>query len=877
MKVIVTHENADLDAVASQLAASKLVPGALPLLPNRLNRNVRHFTTLYQDTLPFVRAKDLPREPVEQVIVVDSQTVPTLRGQTDDTEIWIIDHHTPALPDHPRWQVTTEQVGAATTILCERIQNAGVSLSPIEATLLLLGIHEDTGSLTYASTTTRDVYAAGWLLDQGALLDTVRQFLHSPLSDEQRELYHRLLENTTTHQIEGYEVVIAAGSAPDLLDEVAVLAHQIRMLYDAAALFLLVDLGSHIQLVARSSIDPIDVGQVAATFGGGGHRRAAAAMLNDMTLQQAQERLLEVLPQFVRPRLTVADIMSHGVHTLPAHRRVRDAAKQMRRYGDEGFPVVENGAIVGLLTRRAIDRALEHGLDGVEISRLMDAGRITVRPGDSANTLQSTMMTTGWGQVPVVDGSGKLLGIVTRTDLIKNLHRSDQPAAGNLSVAALLDEALPPILLALVQEIGRTTRSLGMNLYVVGGFVRDLLLGAPTIDIDFVVEGDTNALVRTLKGRFGGDTRSHARFGTGKWMLDAATWGRLIDHFGVPCDDLASLPNHLDFATARREFYDSPTALPDVERSNIKGDLHRRDFTINTLAIRLDPEAYGELLDFYNGLTDLRNRQIRVLHSLSFVDDPTRILRAVRLEQRLRFEIEPRTEELIHDALPMVERVSGDRIRHEIESILVEHDPAPILSRLDQLGVLRTINPELACDGWAENALRALAAARRVPLWPEIGQAAGFDPSVSIFAILTYRMSAEARRAICRYLKVRRRTEDMLDRLQQIRGQMEALSVPLKPSQVDTILDRASDPVLLAAWAAAPTAHARRHVRDYALRLRWIRPVTDGEALKKRGLSPGPHFGEILGRLREAWLDGEVSTPAEEQALLDHLLSEVLI
>jgi tRNA nucleotidyltransferase (CCA-adding enzyme) len=876
MKVIVTHENADFDAVASQLAASKLVPGSLPLLPNRLNRNVRHFTTLYQDTLPFVRAKDLPREAIEQLIVVDTQSIPTLRGQTDNTAIWIIDHHAPGPDARPEWQVTSEPVGAATTLLCEQIQSVGVSLLPIEATLLLLGIHEDTGSLTYGSTTPRDVYAAGWLLDQGALLDTVSQFLHSPLSDEQRQLYHRLLENTTTHLIEGYEIVIAAGSAPDLLDEVATLAHQIRLLYDAAALFLLVDLGSHIQMVARSSIDPIDVGQVAARFGGGGHPRAAAAMLDGMDLREAQARLLKILPQFVRPRLTVADIMSYGVHTLPTHFRVRDAARQMRRYGYEGFPVVEDGLIVGLLTRRAIDRALEHGLDGVEIGRLMDAGEITVRPQDSANTLQNTMMTSGWGQVPVVDDDGHLLGIVTRTDLIKNLHRSAQPSAGNPTVADLLDDALPPILSALVQEIGRTAQALSINLYVVGGFVRDLLLGAPTIDVDFVVEGDANALVQALKERFGGDTRAHARFGTGKWMLDAATWERIGDAFDTP-GDVSALPTHLDFATARREFYDSPTALPDVERSNIKGDLHRRDFTINTLAVRLDPEAYGELLDFYNGLTDLRNRQIRVLHSLSFVDDPTRILRAVRLEQRLRFEIEPRTRELINHALPLIERVSGDRIRHEIESILVEHDPARTLCRLDQLGVLRTINPELECDAWVKNALRALQAARRTPLWPEIGERARFDPSVSIFGILTYHVSAEARRAICRYLKVRRRTQETLGHLQQIRGEMERLSTPLQPSQVDAILHKASDPVLLAAWAAAPTACARRQIRDYALRLRWIKPTTDGEALKKRGLTPGPHFGEILGALRRAWLDGDISTPEEEQTLLNHLLSEAIV
>ena len=210
---------------------------------------------------------------------------------------------------------------------------------------------------------------------------------------------------------------------------------------------------------------------------------------------------------------------------------------------------------------------------------------------------------------------------------------------------------------------------MGYPLYAVGGFVRDLLLAQPNFDLDLVVEGDAIRLAQELVAATGGRLRSHRRFGTAKWILPAELAG-----------ENGQLPDSLDFVTARTEFYEHPTALPTVERSSIKQDLHRRDFTINTLAVRLTPDRWGELLDFYGGREDLEDGVIRVLHSLSFVEDPTRILRAARFEQRFDFEIEPRTEELIGDALDLLDRVSAERVRHELELILAEAEPERALS-----------------------------------------------------------------------------------------------------------------------------------------------------------------------------------------------------
>jgi tRNA nucleotidyltransferase (CCA-adding enzyme) len=590
--------------------------------------------------------------------MVDTQSVVTVKGMDADTQIHFIDHHRLDRRLKPGMTFEGEEIGAATTLLVEKIRRASIRLTPIEATLLLLGIYEDTGSLSYASTTPRDIQAAAWLVAWGGELEVVRDFLHYPLSDGQRALYERLLENSQTHRFNGQSVVVSAVKTGEYVEEVSTLAHRLRDLLEPDALFLLVDMGDHLQMVARSATDTIDVSVIAAEFGGGGHARAAAALIRGSSLEEVETHLLDMLSEYVQPTVTVAQIMSHGVHTLPPIATVAVAASMMQRYGHEGFPIVQDGQVVGVLTRREIDRALGLGLGGATIDLYMRKGRIQVSPRDSVEQVQRVMMEHGIGQVPVVK-EGEVIGIVTRTDLIKLWSEPPRRSRAE-EIAWLMDETLPQGLLTLVREASAAAAEMGFSLYFVGGFVRDLLLGQPNFDVDLVVEGDAIALARQLAHEKGGRVRSHARFGTAKWILDDPV------EYGIAS---------VDFVSARTEFYGHPTALPEVERSSIRQDLHRRDFTINTLAICLDPGHWGELLDFYGGEEDLKQGIIRVLHSLSFVEDPTRMLRAVRFEQRLGFRIEPRTEELIDSALGLLDRVSSERIRHELYLILREEEP----------------------------------------------------------------------------------------------------------------------------------------------------------------------------------------------------------
>ncbi len=213
MDVIVTHEQADFDALAASLGAYLMNEKAHPLAPRRVNRNVRAFLTLYGAELPYIDARDLPPGPIATITLVDTQSLITLKGVNQRTQVQVVDHHQlrPGLPDG--WTVTIDQVGACTTLFVEGLREHDGVINPIHATLLLLGIYEDTGSLTYVGTTPRDVRSAAYLLEQGASLEILSRYLNPPLTEEQRQVYDRLLETAERHTIHGQIVILAHANA----------------------------------------------------------------------------------------------------------------------------------------------------------------------------------------------------------------------------------------------------------------------------------------------------------------------------------------------------------------------------------------------------------------------------------------------------------------------------------------------------------------------------------------------------------------------------------------------------------------------------------------------------------------------------------------
>lgn len=852
MKIITTHERTDMDALASMYGASLLFPEHRPVLPLKMNRNLRAYLALYADVLPFVERDALPKAHISEVILVDTHGVAPMRGMTARTRYRIIDHHVDEEPPTEEAIVEADEVGATSTMLVERIRNRGISLGEVGATLLLMGIYEDTGALSYLTTTPRDAQAAAWLLERGASLAVVNEFLHNPLTPQQREVLSDLVASAEVETVQGRSILIAPVVLDVYVDELSTLAHQLTDVYEPDGCFLLAEFERDVQVIARSTTDAIDVGAIVRHLGGGGHPKAAAALVQDTSIPEVRERLLEVLAEEVRPPTPVLAIMSTNVHTVDLSMSARDAAQLMRRYGHEGFPVVEGRRLVGILTRSDIDRALHHRLGDMTVRSLLHTGPLYVRPTDPVEEVERVMIEHNLGQVPVVE-NGDFVGIVTRTDVIK-LRARGSAHAQPVDLRQRLDEAIPEGYRNLLLKARDAANTMGYSLYIVGGFVRDLLLGAPNLDLDLVVEGDAIRMAHALARDLGERVRSHARFGTAKIILERTAG--------------PDVPPSLDFVTARTEFYERPTELPQVERSSIKQDLYRRDFTINTMALCLDRDRYGELLDYYGGLRDLERGTIRVLHNLSFVEDPTRILRAVRFEQRLRFHIEARTEELIRDALDLLDSVSGERLRHELFLILEEPEPERALERLRHLGVWDHISPQVvlprdlaAMFARLRERFRALPAAE-----PEDED----GPSLPLcyLAILTSAMDSGALAAFTTRLRLTQHDTRFLRQVAALRDRLPELGSPaMLPSHIYRLLKpfgRGERFVLSVLTDAGP---ARERLDLYERELSAARPRVDGHYLRSLGVPPGPIYGEILERLRDALLDGEVRTEEEEQAL----------
>ncbi len=879
MEVILTHEQADFDALASMLAVSLLVGDARPILPSRVNRNVHNFLNLYGADLPFIELRDLAANQIDLVYLVDTQSLVTLKGINKLTRIHVVDHHAQKSDLPAGWEKRIEMVGATTTILVDLLREQNCDFNIIQASLLLLGIYEDTGSLTYATTTVRDVKAAAFLLEKGANLNIVAEFLNPALSEGQRRLADRLMANAQNLTIHGKQVFISSAEALDLNEEISTIAHKLRDLLDPDALFLLVRTSEGIRLVARSTTDQVNVSKIAHHFGGGGHERAAAALIQVKTgdleaLASLNEALIQELKKGILPPLTVGRIMSRRPHLIGQSTSVAEAARLMQRYGYEGYPVVEDDKVVGLLTRRAVDRAITHKLK-LTAGSLMEAGEVTLLSTDTIDQLQQVMTSTGWGQIPVLDPeTRKITGIVTRTDLLKTLQSEKSKTGGQKNLAAMLGKALSPSRLGLLKLIAAFPHGEANAIYIVGGFVRDLLLERPSPDFDLVIEGDAISFCRAFAQQYGGRVVSHKRFGTAKWQLQSSD-KRLSSALKIEGEIPADLPDSLDFISARTEFYDHPTALPTVERSSIKLDLHRRDFTINTLAMRLDGTHYGDLYDYWDGLADIEKKQVRVLHSLSFVDDPTRLLRAVRFEQRFKFHIEKRTLQLMTEARELLHQLSGERIHHELDLIFSENEPSPIMHRLEELNLLSGIHPKL---GWRSTSDEALVNAfkyKEKTGW-HIPDSLGNTPARLALAFLVWLSNYDEQviSGLGRRLRLSNQLVECVYQTRKLLAKQDDI-LDLPPSAFSKMLEGVSIHSIYAAYCLAGDDQFRQKLDNYVLTWRKISPTIDGNHLREMGVPPGPVYARILSRLREAWLDGEVTSKDEEGDLLDALLKSI--
>ncbi len=865
MEVITTHVNADFDSLGAMVGAKKLYPDAVLAFPGSQEKTLRQF--LVQSALWALdvrKAKQVDLEQVTRLILVDVAQASRIGRFSalvarPGVELHVYDHHLPTSEDVPAALRVVDRVGAATTLLVELLRERQIPLTAEEATLMIFGIYEDTGCLTFASTTPRDLEAAAYLLAQGADVTAVHGVITPELTVEQVSLLGELLHARTVHVVHGVSITVAEAAIDDYVGDLAVLAHQIRDMENLDALVLVVQMEDRVQVVARSRAAEVDVGKLARALGGGGHPDAASATVRNRTLVQVRERVLQLLPGCVRPPITARDIWTTPVKGVESGTPLGEVGRLLDRYHINAMPVHKGGRLVGIVSRLLVGRALQHGLTDVPADDYMVTDFATVEPGASLETLRELIIRGNQRFLPVLDG-GQLVGAVTRTDLLRAMDAGAAPEEARevprepqeRSAGRLLAERVEDDVLGRLHDLGGVASELGMQAYLVGGLVRDLFLRRDNLDVDVVVEGDGVELAGAVARRWGARVRTHPAFGTAKIICP--------DGFRV------------DVATARTEYYTRPAALPTVEWSSLKLDLYRRDFTINTLALRLGPGRFGEVIDFFGGLRDLKDGTLRILHNLSFVEDPTRVFRALRFQLRFGFRLGRQTQKLLRSAVEVgfLTQARGARLFREWVALLEDGDPLAAFEALGEHGVLTALHPGLRLD---ERARELLERVREVVTWYRLLYLD--TPVRGWFVYLLAILEPLGEEALAGFgatfgVAAREGQELMASRLEAHRALLHLgheLSRGDPPnSRTYEILHSCGVEALLFLMARTPDEHKRRLVSRYFTHLAGTRPLLGGRDLKALGIPPGPGYRHLLQGLLAARLDGAVSTREDELA-----------
>ncbi len=865
MDVITTHINADFDSLASMLAAKKLYPEAILVFPGSQEKNLRDFfvrSTFY--VFQSERMKNIDLKTVRRLILVDTRQAGRIGkfgewAKQRKAEVHIYDHHPPSPDDLQGTEEHIREVGATVTILARILKDRRISLTPEEATVMALGLYEDTGSFTFSSTTGEDYEAAAFFLAQGANLNTVSNMITRELTAEQVALLNELIQSAARYVIRGQEVWISKAFSDKYVGDFALLVHKLKDMENINVLFALAQMEDRVYLVARSRITEVNAGEIAAAFGGGGHPTAASATIKGMTLPQVEEKLLGFLERGIHPVKEARELMSFPVKTVEAQATIERTGEILTRYNINVVPVVEEEKVVGLISRQVIEKAAFHGFKDSPVRDYMTSEFATVAPGTPLSRIEDLIVGNNQRFLPVIDGQ-KLVGAITRTDLLRMLYtdgkrdlealmEQDSSAAGPRKkwIQKVMEERLPTEILKLLKVIGEKAKRLGSQAYAVGGFVRDLILRIENYDIDVVVEGDAIALARILAEEEQCEIRVHKKFGT----------ARVIFPPGY----------QVDLATARLEYYDGPAALPRVEVSSIKLDLYRRDFTVNALAVNLTPEHYGELIDFFGGQRDVKDRVIRVLHNLSFVEDPTRIFRAVRFEQRMGFQIARHTHMLMETAVRqgLFGRLSGRRLFRELILCLSEERPFAVMKRLGDYGLLKFFHAKLKADRLMGDLFQRLESVcswygllftgERYEKW-----------LVAFLGLVDNFTEGEVEEFLSRLALPEKFQTHILQRRRlalQVTHQL-ARSLPRERSELYFFLHPLPTDFLLYAMGKTTSEEVKKSISLYFTTLKNTKVSLTGKELKEMGYVPGPIYHEIFQELLRANLDGKLHNREEE-------------
>ena len=903
--LVTAHSSADADALGCLAACSVLFPQCTVLWPGSFDASLNDLVKeeAHACISNFKTLKQMNKaETFETVVVVDTAS----QKKSSHAEHWIqkaskvvcIDHH-------PRGQNDLENVfarwcirwGSATAVILalivgkfdpfevveeQRVVDAlkcfsskpqdALPFSSKIASLMLCGIHQDTGSFRFSSTTPHDMLAAYILMSCSPDLNLVQQYLNacdksqsSSLTPVQHEAFKQLKQSVQIHELKNGDSVAVAFAQDE--NDCPNFSSVVQLLFNEKGYSALFGIGafgkSGLIIVCGRSLQSsvVDCSAVCSALGGGGHKGAAAVSLNgeEFTLNSARERIFSVLRDLLGPPVLVSSIMTRKVIGIPADCTVLQASQIMLERGLKKAPCFDrDGHPFGLLDKNSVDKAVKLNLHQHKAADFAQELPPSLSPSATLDQAVELLLRENCRMVLVREAAeSAVLGVLSRSDVINQLIQDPflkipKKSSKERSVTVSLDGRAPPSVIRFLREAGYLADELGFELYVVGGFPRDVLLHRDNDDIDFVVAGgEACVFARELHKKFGHPkipVLEHEKFHTAVVTLQNG--------------------DKVDVATARLEYYPMPASLPIVELSSLKMDLSRRDFTINALAMRLNKKHFGMLVDFFHSRNDIEMMNVSVLHTLSFVEDPTRMFRAVRFCCRYGFHLSHTTKRLLKNAVEqnVMAQLTGSRIFHEFEKIFAEQHPAPCIAMLHEHRLLQCVHPDMQSCFQMKDFEEGLQTVQWfTQLYP-----LEFDWKCLLLC-MCWRMSSKSfHEVIVRLMVPKCKTGEMEESFALAHKACNDLKIWIHEKKPVSEMCKIFKTLSLETSLAVLT-HLRVENLDWVTlskfltHWRFVAPSINGNDLKSLGIKPGPLYGVILAELLDAIIDGHVSMEKSEQ------------
>jgi len=870
-KIILAHRNPDFDAFSASFGAKILFPDHVVIHSGEPSKNLEEFITIYEERFPFYRDGEVDFSGVREAVICDTSVPGRLGNKAkqffseNHIQVKIYDHHPvdedEIFPGQMIDEIILEEIGSASTIITELIKEKNIKLSTEESTLLAIGIYEDTGNFLFSSTTPRDMMSTSFLLEKGANIDVISAFVKMEMTPEQEKIMKVLEKNMIVKEINKAEIAVGEAETEEFIGGLNLITSKLWLSQGYDTFISIVKMGKKTYIVGRTMSPDVNLGELMGALRGGGHKRAAACKLVGVSLKEAENKLLEQLKQYVKPAVMAYEIMSSPVKTMLSGMKIKRAYKIMQITGFGGIPVVEENKLVGMVVRRDVQKAMDHRMGDHPVKAIMSTNLVAVNARESVETVKEKMIQNGVGRIPVIS-NGILQGIITRTDIIREVYHHDKMKeeislqGHNLqqfNIKRTMIKGLDFGVYKLLERIGGKGDENGYRLFIVGGFVRDLLLGYENLDIDLVVEGNAINFVKILQESFDITVEIHQKFLTAKVFFNE--------------EEI-----EIDFATARTEYYDYPGALPSVDEAHLKKDLHRRDFTINAMAVSINERDYGRLVDYFGCRRDLQNGVVRVLYNTSFIDDPTRILRGIRYEKRYDFEIEERTMELLKKGLvdKYLEKISGGRIRYELTRILEEKNRSEIILQLGRLNVLKHLFDKTYYTPLLEKKIKRLFSGME---WFETFYKGnpGLDRFyVLIFLLTEYYTEKQLEEIQDRYGLPKKIVKEIYAFSKRVEIVSQMLNTEMDFSDIYSLIEENS-PEAVVYMTSYLTERGLEHLKEYLRARKRVRLyyTTGKKLIRDYRVPQGERIKEIIREVIKKKLDGELDDAESEKRFLE--------